>query len=194
MLKSKYSSSLKNIPYSRNISNKRKNYLTVNSCDEIQKVLRKDYFDRLRSASLNKLINYVNEDDERNNKNLNIEEMNEKPLKYAAKQILFSDKIRKNNFNLIKKSSRKRINTRKDEIKIPSEDLINLDRENNTKKNSLLKPKKIYIDKFPIYYNYNYIDEVENKFIKPFLNKDNIIYKDYLENKKSKMPFNFIIG
>ena len=56
MLKSKYSSSLKNIPYSRNISNKRKNYLTVNSCDEIQKVLRKDYFDRLRSASLNKLI------------------------------------------------------------------------------------------------------------------------------------------
>jgi len=194
MLKSKYSSSLKNIPYSRNISNKRKNYLTVNSCDEIQKVLRKDYFDRLRSASLNKLINYVNEDDERNNKNLNIEEMNEKPLKYAAKQILFSDKIRKNNFNLIKKSSRKRINTRKDEIKIPSEDLINLDRENNTKKNSLFKPKKIYIDKFPIYYNYNYIDEVENKFIKPFLNKDNIIYKDYLENKKSKMPFNFIIG
>ena len=176
MLKSKYSSSLKNIPYSRNISNKRKNYLTVNSCDEIQKVLRKDYFDRLRSASLNKLINYVNEDDERNNKNLNIEEMNEKPLKYAAKQILFSDKIRKNNFNLIKKSSRKRINTRKDEIKIPSEDLINLDRENNTKKNSLFKPKKIYIDKFPIYYNYNYIDEVENKFIKPFLNKDNIIY------------------
>ena len=194
MLKNKYSSSLKNIPYSRNIFNKRKNYLTVNSCDEIQKVLRKDYFERLRSASLNKLINYVNEDDERNNKNLNIEEMNEKPLKYAAKQILFSDKIRKNNFNLIKKSSRKRINTKKDDIKIPSEDLINLDKENNTKKNSLFKPKKIYIDKFPIYYNYNYIDEVENKFIKPFLNKDNIIYKDYLENKKSKMPFNFIIG
>jgi hypothetical protein len=194
MYKSKYSSSLKNIPNSRNISNRRKNYLTVNSCDEIQKVLRKDYFERLRSASLNKLINYVNEDDERNNKNLNIEEMNEKPLKYAAKQILFSDKIRKNNFNLIKKSSRKRINTKKDEIKIPSEDLIYLDKENNTKKNSLFKPKKIYIDKFPIYYNYNYIDEVENKFIKPFLNKDNIIYKDYLENKKSKMPFNFIIG
>ena len=194
MYKNKYSSSLKNIPYSRNISNRRKNYLTINSCDEIQKVLRKDYFERLRSASLNKLINYVNEDDERNNKNLNIEEMNEKPLKYAAKQILFSDKIRKNNFNLIKKSSRKRINTKKDEIKIPSEDLIYLDKENNTKKNSLFKPKKIYIDKFPIYYNYNYIDEVENKFIKPFLNKDNIIYKDYLENKKSKMPFNFIIG
>ena len=194
MYKSKYSSSLKNIPNSRNISNRRKNYLTVNSCDEIQKVLRKDYFERLRSASLNKLINYVNEDDERNNKNLNIEEMNEKPLKYAAKQILFSDKIRKNNFNLIKKSSRKRINTKKDEIKIPSEDLIYLDKENNSKKNSLFKPKKIYIDKFPIYYNYNYIDEVENKFIKPFLNKDNIIYKDYLENKKSKMPFNFIIG
>ena len=194
MYKSKYSSSLKNIPNSRNISNRRKNYLTVNSCDEIQKLLRKDYFERLRSASLNKLINYVNEDDERNNKNLNIEEMNEKPLKYAAKQILFSDKIRKNNFNLIKKSSRKKINTKKDDIKIPSEDQINLERENNTKKNALFKPKKIYIDKFPIYYNYNYIDEVENKFIKPFLNKDNIIYKDYLENKKSKMPFNFIIG
>ena len=194
MYKSKNSSSLKNIPYSRNIFNRRKNYLTINSCDEIQKVLRKDYFERLRSASLNKLINYVNEDDEGNNKNLNMEEMNEQPLKYAAKQILFSDKIRKNNFNLIKKSSRKRINTKKDNIKIPSEYLINLERENNNKKISLFKPKKIYIDKFPINYDYNYIDEVENKFIKPFLNKNNIIYKDYLENKKSKMPFNFIIG
>ena len=194
MYKSKNSSSLKNIPYSRNISKRRENYLTVNSCDQIQKVLRKDYFERLRSASLNKLINYVNEEDERNSNNLNIEEMNEKPLKYAAKQILFSDKIRKNNFNLIKKSSRKKINTKKDDIKIPSEEVLNLERENNTKKSSLFRPKKIYIDKFPLYYNYNYIDEVENKFIKPFLNKDNIIYKDYLENKKSKMPFNFIIG
>ena len=39
------------------------NYLTDSSCSEIQKLLRKDYFSRLQKASLNNLINYVNEDD-----------------------------------------------------------------------------------------------------------------------------------
>ena len=66
--------------------------------------------------------------------------------------------------------------------------------EDNGRKPKLFKAKKIYKDKYPIHYDYNYIDEVEKKFIKPYLSKDNIIYKEYIENKKSKTPFNFIIG
>jgi hypothetical protein len=53
--------------------------------------------------------------------------------------------------------------------------------------------KKPPIDRFPIKYKDNYIDNVEKHFINPYLNKGNVIYNDFLENKKSKIPFNFII-
>ena len=53
--------------------------------------------------------------------------------------------------------------------------------------------KKPPIDKFPIKYHSNYIDQVEKFFIKSYLNKDNIIYEEYIENKQSKIPFNFIM-
>ena len=195
---SRNNSSLNRNPYGKYFSQRKKNYLTESSCDEIQRVLRKDYFNRLQNASLNKLINYVNEDEVQKHKNINLEEMNEKPLKYAAKQILFSEKIRKNNFNWIKKHPKKKTYNETDAVKIQSlknsEDFRYYERDNEEKKNTMFKAKKIYKDRFPIHYDYNYIDEVENKFIKPYLNKENIIYKDYIENKKSKTPFNFIIG
>ena len=190
-----------------NESNKAKsyrklNYLTDSSLSEIQKILRKDYFSRLQQASLNHLINYVNEDEiiSKNNKNINLEEMHQKPIKYAAKQILFSDKVRKNNFNKIKKNTRNNniININKSNT-IPvmkdsdNEDYLK-DENENDKKPLVFKPKKVYIDKYPISYDLNYIDEVEKKFIKPYLSKNNIVYKDYIVNKKSKTPFNFIIG
>ena len=178
------------------------NYLTDSSLSEIQKILRKDYFSRLQQASLNHLINYVNEDEiiSKNNKNINLEEMHQKPIKYAAKQILFSDKVRKNNFNKIKKNTRNNniININKSNT-IPlmkdsdNEDYLK-DENENDKKAFVFKPKKVYIDKYPISYDLNYIDEVEKKFIKPYLSKNNIVYKDYIVNKKSKTPFNFIIG
>ena len=178
------------------------NYLTDSSLSEIQKILRKDYFSRLQQASLNHLINYVNEDEiiSKNNKNINLEEMHQKPIKYAAKQILFSDKVRKNNFNKIKKNTRNNniININKSNT-IPvmkdsdNEDYLK-DENENDKKPLVFKPKKVYIDKYPISYDLNYIDEVEKKFIKPYLSKNTIVYHDYITNKKSKTPFNFIIG
>ena len=152
------------------------NYLTDSSLSEIQKILRKDYFSRLQQASLNHLINYVNEDEiiSKNNKNINLEEMHQKPIKYAAKQILFSDKVRKNNFNKIKKNTRNNniININKSNT-IPvmkdsdNEDYLK-DENENDKKPLVFKPKKVYIDKYPISYDLNYIDEVEKKFIKPY--------------------------
>ena len=98
----------------KNKSESKLNYLTDSSCSEIQKILREDYFYRLQKASLNNLINYVTEDDPNFNTNkqamnIHLEEMHKKPIKYAAKQILFSDRVRKNNFNRIKKYPRKNI-------------------------------------------------------------------------------------
>ena len=198
MYHSRNNSTLNRNPINQNIPLKKKNYLTESSCDEIQKVLRKDYFNRLQRASLNNLINYINEDELPRQSNLNLEEMNEKPLKYAAKQILFSDKIRKNNYKSIKRHPRKKNYNETDAVKMHAlkfpEDFKNGIEENNEKKNTMFKAKKIYKDKYPIYYDFRYIDDIENKFIKPYLSKDNLIYKDYIENKKSKMPFNFVIG
>ena len=179
------------------------NYLTDSSCSEIQKLLRQDYFSRLQKASLNNLINYVNEDDPKfktTEKNIHIDEMNNKPIKYAAKQILFSEKVRKNNFNKIKKHPRRSALNSYDKRALPSikstdslQELMKDDNEDE-KKMMIFKPKKVYKDKYPITYDLNYIDEVENKFIKPYLAKNTIVYHEYIVNKKSKTPFNFIIG
>ena len=182
------------------------NYLTDSSCSEIQKLLRQDYFSRLQKASLNNLINYVTEDDpnfktnKNSNMNLHLEEMHQKPIKYAAKQILYSDRVRKNNYNRIKKHPRKNLLNINDSKTIPVlknaeslQDLIQDDNEED-KRTLVFKPKNVYKDKYPITYDLNYIDEVENKFIKPYLNNNNVVYHEYIVNKKSKTPFNFIIG
>ena len=186
----------------KNKSESKLNYLTDSSCSEIQKILREDYFYRLQKASLNNLINYVTEDDPNFNTNkhamnIHLEEMHKKPIKYAAKQILFSDRVRKNNFNRIKKYPRKNILNINESETIPvlknTEDLME-DNNEEDKRTLIFKAKKVYKDKYPITYDLNYIDEVENKFIKPYLNNKNVIYHDYIVNKKSKTPFNFIIG
>ena len=115
-------------------------------------------------------------------------------------QILFSDKVRKNNFNKIKKQPKRNSLNQKDSRTIPvlknTDSLQDLMKDNNEedKRAFIFKAKKVYKDKYPISYDINYIDEVENKFIKPYLSKNTIVYHDYIPNNKSKTPFNFIIG
>ena len=190
--------------YSSQSQNKM-NYLTDSSCSEIQKILRQDYFYRLKKASLNNLLNYVTEGDQNYKTNkpmhLNFEEMHKKPIQYAAKQILFSDRVRKNNLNKIKKQPKRNNLNVNDSKTIPIlkntdslQDLMKDNEPEEDKKTIVFKPKKVYKDKYPITYDLNYIDEIENKFIKPYLSKNNVIYHEYIVNKKSKTPFNFIIG
>ena len=188
----------------KNNSRNKLNYLTDSSCSEIQKILRQDYFSRLQKASLNNLINYVTEDDPKFktiDKHNNLEEINNNnPINYAARQILFSDKVRKNNFNKIKKHPRRILNSydSKNMHVMKStdsfQDLMKEEENDDVKKMFIFKPKKIYRDLYPINYDSNYIDEVEKKFIKPYLSKNTIVYHEYIANKKSKTPFNFIIG
>ena len=181
------------------------NYLTDSSCSEIQKILRQDYFSRLQKASLNNLINYVTEEDpnfKTLGKHNHIEEVhNYNPINYAAKQVLFSEKVRKNNFNKTKKRPKRNVLNSYDGKTMPVmksmdsvQDLMKEEEEDNDKKMFVFKPKKVYRDLYPISYDINYIDEVEKKFIKPYLSKNTIVYHDYIVNKKSKTPFNFIIG
>ena len=190
---------LGNEPYYGSKSHRKLNYLTDSSLSEIQKILRQDYFSRLQKASLNHLINYVNEDEiiSKTNKDIHSEEIHQKPIKYAAKQILFSNKVRKYNYNKIKRHPRNNTNNIRNingSKTIPVSDEFTRDNSEDDKKDFIYKPKKVYKDKYPISYDINYIDEVEKKFIKPYLSKNNIIYKEYIPNKKSKTPFNFIIG
>ena len=102
--------------------------------------------------------------------------------------------IRKNNFNRIKKHPRKNLLNMNENKSV--DNFNELIRENNEEDNKplIFKIKKVYKDKYPIKYDLNYIDEVENKFIKPYLSKNNVVYHDYIVVKKSKTPFNFIIG
>ena len=51
--------------------------------------------------------------------NIHLEEMQRKPIKYAAKQILYSDRVRKNNYNRIKKHPRKSLLNMNDSETIP---------------------------------------------------------------------------
>ena len=113
--------------------------------------------------------------------------MNEKPLKYAAKQILFSEKIRKNNFNWIKKHPKKKTYNETDAVKIQSlknsEDFRYYERDNEEKKNTMFKAKKIYKDRFPIHYDYNYIATGESSGkIMIFKNEKNE-FKSFFEKK-----------
>ena len=146
MYQSRNKSTITKIPNINNFTQRKKNYLTESSCEQIQKVLRKDYFSRLQKASLNNLINYVNEDDLPRPNNANLEEINKKPLKYAAKQILFSDKIRKNNYNWIKKHPRKKKYNETETVNIGTfknfEEFKNIMDENNFKKIQCLRLKK----------------------------------------------------
>ena len=193
--KKRYGSSF-NIDQKRK-NNKFHNYLTESSCEQIQKALRRDYFKRLESVSINNLqFNIIDGSEELRQRNNNLEEINERPMRYAAKQIMFSNKIRKDNYNWIKKHPTKLKN---DVLDSNANQVFNNTEEYRNqitanRKIDLPVIKKVVRDRNPIYYDIGYIDEVENKYIKPFLSKDNIIYTDFIENKRSKAPFNFYIG
>ena len=196
-----------NYSYKNNNYNHRHKNLTESSYIEMQKALRKNYFNRLQSISLNKMPNYIY-DDENKDIHKNLEEMNERHTKFAAKQIMFSNRVRKDNYSKIKKGPKKILyNESLPQLSTPMEILnndindnkreymANMDaKENRYRKSPLPVIKKNIIDKSPLYYDLNYIDDVENKYIKPFLSNNNVKYFEYIKNTKSKAPFNFIIG
>ena len=162
-------------------------YLSDESCENIKSIVDNNFFSNNNKESL---IYY-------------------QPIKIQLTKNIelppINNTIQKNEFNnncnkSMKKENlgiKKRIKTNSksyNNINIHSEGNNNLFKKVNIKKIQLPKlKKKPPIDKFPIKYHSNYIDQVEKSFIKPYLNKDNIIYEDYIENKQSKIPFNFLM-
>ena len=165
-------------------------YLSDESCENIKTIVENNFFSNNNKESLI----YYNPIKFKFSNNIELPLINNlKPKNEFNNKI--NQSIKKENLEIKKKI--KHNSKSYNNIKIQSEENNNLFNKVNVLKNrKILLPKlkkKTPIDKFPIKYHSNYIDQVEKFFIKPYLNKDNIIYEEYIENKQSKIPFNFIM-
>lgn len=155
-------------------------YLSDESCDNIKKILDNNFFTNKINESL---IHF-------------------KPIRFQTKNFIELPPLKNLKQKIMnEKKSNKKIS--KNHLNSKSLNDIGSNEFINLILNSKLQNRKIQLpklkknppkDKFPIKYKSNYIDQVEKNFIKPYLNKDNIIYDDFLENKRSRIPFNFIIN
>ena len=193
-------SNINYISYSRRNNKKIKSNLSESLCTQIQKALRNDYFNRLYKISEKQRPNYIY-DYEIKLVNKNIKDIYQRPRNFESKKLLFSNRIRKDNYNKIKNNKKKILNNSALTILSNKININKLDKEKyeelldeNKRKSPLPLIEKKCKDDKTLYYDLNYIDDVENKYIKPYLSRNNIKYKEYIENKKSKAPFNFIIG
>lgn len=181
-----------------------KDYLNDNSCRRIQSLMRNNYFSRLDRASLKhfqpKLV-------PENNQSESLPSIHKRHpiMTKQYKQILFSNKIRQENFEKEKKKPKKKKQKMETEI---NDNLFICNNEMDYRKeleDNLAKgvrkaklPKierKQLVDYNALKYDTRYIDSIENRFICPYLNKNKYsVYTDFIENKKSKIPLNFIIS
>ena len=175
-------------------------YLNDKSCKKIQSIMRRNFFNRLELAS----PKYYDAKVEKS------PEVLLPPIKKAKRkskltlQLAFSDKIRKENFERGKKYklTHPQTETSKSYREMTArayEDDYRKEMEDNLSK-GIRKAKlpkierRQLVDFHAMKYDTRYIDKVEEKFIKPFLSRDNMIYCDYIENKKSRIPLNFMIS
>ncbi len=177
-------------------------YLNDESCNRIQNIIRNNFFSKINKAALIQNQQQPILIKKRENIQLPQIKKNNIPEDFKAKQKIFNNKIRKNNFERIERY--KRMKNKMNSMS--SNDIINVVHNYNDYREELEKfsngirkaelPKlyrKPIRDPFEIKYEPNYIDNVEKLFIKPYLVNDNELYTDYIENKKSKIPLNFII-
>ena len=166
-------------------------YLSDQSCEEIERIINNNFFSNRSKESLihYQPIRFVTEKylelPPIKNKNEQNEYMKKKKLKTNKEQkIKHLNAMSTDDIGL---------NTKYRELR-----KILLEKKKNSKGTFKMKlprlAKKKPIDRFPIKYKPSYIDQVENNFIKPYLSKDNIVYDDFIENKQSRIPFNFIIN
>ena len=168
-------------------------YLSDQSCEEIERIINNNFFSNRSKESL---IHY-------------------QPIRFVTEKYLELPPIKnKNEQDEYTKKKNLKSKKEKEQIKkhlnsMSSDDIglntkyrelrkILLEKKNSKKGTYKMKLPKLVkkkpIDKFPIKYKSNYIDQVENNFIKPYFNKDIIVYDDFIENKQSRIPFNFIIN
>lgn len=164
------------------------NLLTESKWILFKNQMRKDFFNRLDQSSMRHyqptLIKKVNNSPKDKMKALTFNQFEKK------KKI--SDKIRLFNSSQIKK--KQRMNSSIDQSEEKIREGIEEQLAQSSKKAELPKIEKREIyDPFAPKYETKYIDNVEKQFIKPYINNKGMYYIDYIENKKSKIPFNFCI-
>ncbi len=179
-------------------------YLDDESCHRIQKIIRNNFFSKINKGVHNqnqpmiikKRESLIGIPQIKKPKSDNPEE------NLHIKQINFSNKIRKNNYDRIEKYRRIKNNF----ISMSTNDIINVPHNYNDYKQELENyakgarkmqlpklEKKPIKDRYEMKYEPNYIDNVEKLFINPYLVNESELYTDYIENKKSKIPLNFFI-
>ena len=165
-------------------------YLTDKKVQHLQQLIKQKYFERLERASIQNYKPKITTST--SNENTTLPPINK--LSNLSRQLMFSDKLRKEQFEHIKKYEVKLHKKQKFYL----EQLTTKDNETehstkDIRKAQLPKITKRIIDTHPIPYKNGYIDDIENKYIKPFTTNSNTIITDYIQNKKSLIPFNFII-
>ena len=175
-------------------------YLNDKSCKKIQSIMRRNLFTRLELPSPPHPDAQVEKPPD----------VLLPPIKKAKRkskltlQLAFSDKIRKENLERKKKyklthPQTETSKTYREIMTSAYEEDYRKEMEDNLSK-GIRKAKlpkierRQLIDFHAMKYDTRYIDKVEEKFINPFLSRDNMIYCDYVENKKSRIPLNFMIS
>ena len=168
-------------------------YLTDKKVQHLQQLMKRKYYERLERASVQNYKPKITTST--SNDNVILPPINR--LSNLSRQLMFSDKLRKEQFEHIKKYEVKLHKKQRPYLDQLTTTTNNNETEHNSTKDirkaQLPKITKHIIDPHPIPYKNGYIDDIENKYIKPFTTNNNTIITDYIQNKKSLIPFNFII-
>ena len=175
-------------------------YLNDKSCNKIQNIMRRNFFNRLEIAA----PKYFDSKVETKADALPPIKKIKRKLTKHCRQLAFSDKIRKENYE--RERRYKLTHPQTESIRAFSDLMTSGNEEDYRKEMEDNLSKEIRKAKLPkierrqmrdfhaMKYDTRYIDKVEEKFINPFLSRDNLIYCDYIENKKSRIPLNFMIS
>ena len=177
--------------HKKNLYNKKHYFLNESSLDIIKNKMKKNFFIRLKRASANQFAPVLI------NADYKLPPIHKELPKIGKKiQIEFWDKIRK---DLFENNKNKKYSANNSYIsKSVNEDFNEFTLEY---KQQILKNKKIDLPKIEkkqlkdfhaIKLEKNYIDNVENLYIKPYFDKNNVVYTDYLKDSRSKIPLNII--
>lgn len=175
-------------------------YLTEKSCQKLQEILRKNYYARLEKISMRNYQPKVIQP----SKSVVLPPIHKhtRKLSNQLKQIIFSSKVRKSVIGKPKPrkntfDSTSSLNLKKELSSKETQEFEEM-RENLEKRSRKARlpflEKKVPRDPHEIKYETRYIDEVEEKYIQPYLDKKNIVYVEYVKSRRSKVPLNFMIS
>ena len=175
----------------KNVNHKKHYFLNESNLDIIKNKMKKNFFIKLKRASANQFAPVLI------NADYILPPIEKEIPKIGKKyQIEFCDKIRKNLFEINKNKKyspnnsyiSKSVNNEFNELTLEYKQQILKKKKIDLPKIEKIQPKDFHAIKL----EKNYIDNVEKLYIKPYSDKNNVVYTDYLKNSRSKIPLNII--